>query len=416
VKVETREKKDIRPLFPFLEAWSMSNIPRERPNCFERNPKKTLFALIVAICLLTDILGAQAYKLIMGYAWGSRSDYALLQQQKSCRFSSPMFHHDLAKNKSLDIVGWGPLRVRIRTNSLGFRDRVVREVPLVSNKHRILFIGDSFTEGVGFDYEHTFVGLIDSALADRGIEVLNAGVVSYSPIIYWRKIQYLIEGVGFKFDELVVFLDISDAQDEARFYYLDENGNVAMRSDPPGYLDRGDAPQGRLEVLYQVIRALVKDNTVLLYSFLHTLKGLMARPIGIEGLYNINFTRARWTIDNDVYNDYGAIGVKRMRFFMSKLAEMLSDHHIKLTVAVYPWPDQIISGDLDSIQVSIWEKWCQRHDARFINYFPTFIKDGNEAARKRVLEEYFIWYDVHWNRRGHGLVADGFLEFYGGRM
>jgi len=222
--------------------------------------------------------------------------------------------------------------------------------------------------------------------------------------------------VGLKFDELVVFLDISDVQDEARFYYLDENGNVAMRSDPPDYLDRGDAPQGRVEVLYQVIRALVKENTVLLYSVLHTLKGLMARPIGIEGLYNINFTRARWTIDNDVHNDYGAIGVKRMRLFMSKLADLLSNHHIKLTVAVYPWPDQISNGDLDSIQVSIWEKWCQRYDARFINYFPTFIKGGNEAARKRAIEEYFIWYDVHWNRRGHELVADGFLEFYGERM
>ncbi len=394
----------------------MSNIPRKRPNRFERHPKKTVLALIVVICLLTDMLGAQAYKLIMGYAWGSRSEYALLQQQKSLRVFSPMFHHDLAKRKSIDLIGWGPLRVRVRTNSLGFRDGVVREVSLVSNRHRILFIGDSFTEGVGFDYEQTFVGLIGSALAERGIEVLNAGVVSYSPIIYWRKIQYLIESVGLKFDELVVFLDISDTQDEAQFYYLDENGNVAMRSDHPGYFKHGAAPQGRVEGLYQVIRALVKENTVLLYSVLQALKGLVARPIGIEGYHNTNLTRAKWTIDDDVYNDYGAIGIERMRLYMSKLAELLSDHHIKLTVAIYPWPDQIISGDRDSIQVSIWKKWCRKHDARFLNYFPSFIRRGHEADRVRVIEEYFIWYDIHWNRRGHKLIADGFLAFYGGRI
>ena len=34
----------------------------------------------------------------------------------------------------------------------------------VSDKYRILFIGDSYTEGVGVEYKDTFVGLIDSAL------------------------------------------------------------------------------------------------------------------------------------------------------------------------------------------------------------------------------------------------------------
>ena len=56
-------------------------------------------------------------------------------------------------------------------------------------------------------------------------EVLNAGVGSYSPIIYWRKIKYLIEDVGLRFDEVVVYIDISDAQDEASYYELSDDGN-----------------------------------------------------------------------------------------------------------------------------------------------------------------------------------------------
>ena len=75
-------------------------------------------------------------------------------------------------------------------------------------------MGDSFTEGGLLDYTDTFVGRIDSDLGEKKIEVLNAGVSSYSPIIYWRKIKYLIEDMKLKFDEVVVFIDISDPYDE----------------------------------------------------------------------------------------------------------------------------------------------------------------------------------------------------------
>ena len=80
--------------------------------------------------------------------------------------------------------------------------------------------------GIGLSYEDTFVGLIDSRLSKNNIEVLNAGRVSYSPIIYWRKIKFLIEDLGLDIDELVVFLDISDVRDEATGYQLSENMNV----------------------------------------------------------------------------------------------------------------------------------------------------------------------------------------------
>ena len=94
-----------------------------------------------------------------------------------------------------------------------------------SANRRILFIGDSFTEGVSLKYEDTFVGLIDSALKKEKIDVLNAARASYSTIIYWRKIKYLIEDIGLKFDEVVVFIDISDAQDEG-FYDLSKDNIV----------------------------------------------------------------------------------------------------------------------------------------------------------------------------------------------
>ena len=39
---------------------------------------------------------------------------------------------------------------------------------------------------------------------DDGFEVFNAGVVSYQPAIYLRKIRHLLETVKFRFDEAMV--------------------------------------------------------------------------------------------------------------------------------------------------------------------------------------------------------------------
>ena len=72
---------------------------------------------------------------------------------------------------------------------------------------------------MSLDYEKTFVGLISNALK-KNYNVLNAGVTSYSPIIYWKKVEYLINIARLEFDELIVYLDLSDIQDEASIYKL----------------------------------------------------------------------------------------------------------------------------------------------------------------------------------------------------
>ena len=74
---------------------------------------------------------------------------------------------------------------------------------------RIIIIGDSFTEGIGFEYKDTFVGLLDQKNSIKNTQILNAGVASQSPIIYFKKIKHLIEVKKVEFDELIVFLDIS---------------------------------------------------------------------------------------------------------------------------------------------------------------------------------------------------------------
>ena len=61
---------------------------------------------------------------------------------------------------------------------------------------------------------------------EKGTEVLNAGVASYSPIVYWSKMKFLVEEVKLKLDHVVVFLDVSDAEDESKIYSLNDKGHI----------------------------------------------------------------------------------------------------------------------------------------------------------------------------------------------
>src|SRR5262245_4640640 len=68
------------------------------------------------------------------------------------RIRDPVYDHTLKpKYDGFDI--WGTRHARVLTNSLGFRDASTRDVPLVPDRKRVVFIGDSFTEGVGVDYQ-----------------------------------------------------------------------------------------------------------------------------------------------------------------------------------------------------------------------------------------------------------------------
>lgn len=395
---------------------------KEKINRFERHPLRTLLIVIFTSIILLDFFAANIYKLINGYPWSEKKhvlqDMMFKEAQEiesSYRIKSIVYHHDLAKNISIDNSIWGYLSYRLCTNSLGFKDRTVRDIPLYSHKHRIVFIGDSFTEGTGFSYDDTFVGLIDKELSKKGIEVFNAAVTSYSPIIYWKKIEYLIKNVGFKFDEVVVFLDISDIQDVAIFYFLDKNGHVEQRNED--YLEWNkifditkDEDINFAEEMIKNSKSFLKNNSILIYYF-------------TDKLININFRdnvsmsshKSLWTVDKNLYDEYGEKGLKECALYMDKLYILLQSRGISLTVAVYPWPGQVLYDSLNSIHVLYWRKWCAQHNVSFINYFPNFLTGNNKKEKERIIDKYYLRNDVHFNEHGHKMVADVFLNYYNAR-
>ena len=321
--------------------------------------------------------------------------------EKKVFIKHPVYHHTFGKNKFFYKNG-----IKYITDSYGFRNSSIKNHQK-EYKKSILFIGDSFTEGIGLNFEDTFVGIIKKSLLEENIEVFNAARSSYSPIIYYKKIKFLIESEKIKFDEAIVFLDISDVEDEAKIYKLNNNGNVISRnlSTKINYNQLGD----------QKLRVFFYKNTTIFYfvsKFIYNF--LTKKQKGkFDDLISQEFQRDKWTINDKSYDEYGQNGIKLMLKYMDMLKKTLDKNNIKMTIAVYPWPSQIYYEDLDSIHVRIWKNWSSKNNVKFINFFPTFVKKGlSKKEKNKILENFYVPYDVHFNKTGNQMIAEKFLKKY----
>jgi hypothetical protein len=304
------------------------------------------------------------------------------------------YGHGLLPNVA-SFDGWGARRYPLNTNSLGFRDARVRDVPLKPETHRVVVIGDSFTEGVGSTYEASFVGLLAAAgeMGPGKVEFLNAGVVSYSPVIYLQKIKYLLDR-GLAFNDVIVLPDISDVQDEATgSFCLDDAAEYRTYCRSHKHVIDGRKLRSHFVVAYRTQLGIEH----------------IARQVrgGRQDWIFNRMQRAGWTIPGfNTGNAYAPLGVEggitRNLRNMSELASLLETRHIGLTVAVYPWPMQLAHNDRDSRHVAMWREFCRTRCKRFMDMYPVFFAAKDKYAD--WYERYFVVDDVHFSSEGNRLI------------
>jgi lysophospholipase L1-like esterase len=320
--------------------------------------------------------------------------------ERPFRIADQHYHHGLAaRYDGYDL--WGERRYRVFTNNLGLKDASDREVAPISSGRRILLIGDSFTEGIGLPFEETFAGMLTRAGQERGpdtIEFLNAGVSSYSPSIYYKKVKHLLDA-GIRFGEVVVFSDPSDVHDEATAYFcIDDDPKYQAYCDPkdmlPAWAKKKSFVESYLSVTnatgmwimrnlapYSTRKADQKtDMDLLRLGWLRSGSAVehILSPLGVEG------------------------GVARSLQNMEALANLLKAKKIPLTIVVYPWPSQLDRNDHDSRQISLWREFCRNRCRAFINLFPAFFaaKERDPDWRKHLL----IGDGIHFSEAGNAII------------
>mgnify|MGYP001400732054 CR=1 FL=1 len=214
-------------------------------------------------------------------------------------------HHELKENQKLERK-WHKVYIH-KTDEFGNRigDCIVND----KNKKNIFIVGDSMVEGIGINYENTFVGLLNCHFDD--LNILNLGVATYSPIIYYEKIKEVILKYE-KPDSVFIFLGINDIQDEANYTKIN---NRIVDITEKNYFDKN--------LIYGYwlndIKFFLKNNFIF-FKFLDLVKDkyekknkkVVKKKVvqkNINANIGINHPKTIWTFDNESYMKYGKKGL-----------------------------------------------------------------------------------------------------------
>ena len=301
------------------------------------------------------------------------------------------------------MVGWGDKRYKFCTDNNGFRIDCEKKEKNLKN-FDIGFIGDSFTEGTGVNYENSFVGLIENKLPNK--KIANLAVSSYSPSIYLTKIKKLLNN-GYTFKEIIIFIDLSDLTDDTLCYKVIDNQKVLRRKTFPECFNNFNKNESKFTIFFE-------KN----FKFTNILLNVINKKnhFNKQKIQNqLNNSRAEWTynynkknFNNFEFREVSSLSINHMK----NLHLLLKANSTDLSVAVYPWPGTLRFDKLDNLQVKIWKDFCKNRCLKFYNFMPNFFSEINSKDFYASYKEIFIEGDIHFNKKGNKIISENFIKKY----
>ena len=328
--------------------------------------------------------------------------------KRSHKIKSYYYHHDLGPNGHW-IERWGYAKSRIYTNNLGFKDKKIRTIDF--KKNNILFIGDSFTEGVGVEFENSFVGIIEKIITKRNTDftVLNAGVASYSPIIILSKLHYIIKNETPITKVFVVICEGDFYDDIFRYKSIDANYIV----------EHDDFINNKILISSN---NFIKSNT-LLYQFIKEifpLSNLIARLKNMnkkkegqkysEEQILVKFSNKEdWAhvTDERDFSGWGIRGLEKSTIYLKKINELLKKNNIDLTLIFIEEAVSMLNRKDTTYYKNHWTNFSKKNDVDFI-----FIEDYhlNNKDKFKVYKNLFFQGDNHFNNMGNKMIANEIMH------
>ena len=350
----------------------------------------TIILITFSLSLIIDFFFGKKILSLTDKFWSSTNFYDRL-----LRVDHKIYHHTLRPNINYSFAQGFDGYFDLCTDNHGFRYKCNGEQR--DKNFDYGFIGDSFTEGASVNYEHSFVGIFEKNLNKK---IANLGVVSYGTKIYYAKLNDLITKKDYKFNHIVVGIDISDLYDDDVYYVLNKNLEV-------------DENYSRVKNL-RLRKVLRKHFPFTNYYFFVLKQFKTSEEIVVKQEKPIFHSKANlkasWTYSNEELIDGYISTTKKaqtdMINTMNKIYELLKKNNIKMSVLIYPWPQQLINNVQESNHEKMWSDFCLNKCENFFNLFPIYKQKLENSNFIEVYKKYYFWNDVHFTKEGNQLIAD----------
>ena len=304
---------------------------------------------------------------------------------------------------NLDTIDkYGHLNFRLCTDINSFRINCkTKEKNRNFKKIDFLFLGDSFVEGIGLNHKDTFVGRLQNQYPS--LNIINSGIRGYGSINYLNKFKYLVKKDK-KIEKAIIFIDISDLEDK-----YDQTNKKS---------ESVNLNNKEIVKVKQNIREKIKKNFNYTYYIYFNFRQLLEKNFFIKNerfkitlknrilAYKKNYKRASWTYVSESILNKNSL-VDKVKADLKEIFDLCKINNIQCSIAVYPWPNQILYDKKESKHVKYWENFCLRNECeKFINLFPLFFEKENNINNFDIIIQNYIYKDVHFNENGNRLIYE----------
>ncbi|HUI64593.1 MAG TPA: SGNH/GDSL hydrolase family protein [Bacteroidota bacterium] len=296
-----------------------------------------------------------------------------------------------------------------RISSAGLRDREFA-VPKPGGTFRILMLGDSFTEGDGVEGQETFSKRLESMLADKfgvgRVEVVNAGVGSYSPILEYLYLKN--GGLALEPDMVILNYDLSDAFDDITYSKL-----ARFSSDGVPLGVAAPEAEGENRGLLVRVKDFFKDHTRL-YNFVRVRIDRYLEGARHEGNFSGDLQHDKYAMLRGNYHATASDWDLSQRYLLM-IRDTLRSRNIDFAVNLYPYGMQASTREW-AVGRRFWgfrsdtlySTWPQDHIERFCRDNGIGVTNMCSEFRDTARAVFPLYWpdNGHWKPRGHLVAAE----------